>query len=69
MDRIDWGKTLTSKTVLLGTLMIAAGIAEYIAGLPPAAPLAQIVSGVLAVVVRFVTNDSLLKPPTGGAPA
>ncbi len=58
---ISWGKVLTSKTVWLGVLMIAAGVVEFIAGLPPGATWTQIVSGILAIIIRFLTKDSLLK--------
>ena len=59
--QLDWGKILTSKAVWLGVLMIGAAIAEYIAGLPANTSIAQGISGVLTVVVRFLTKDSLLK--------
>ncbi len=60
--KIDWAKVLTSKTVWLGVLMILAAIIEFISGLPAGATWAQITSGILTILVRFLTNDSLLKP-------
>jgi hypothetical protein len=58
---IDWKKVLTSKTVWLGVFMILAAIAEYLAGIPAGTTFIQGLSGVLAIVVRFLTNDSLVK--------
>ena len=57
--QIDWGKVLTSKTVWLGVLIVAGGIAEYIAGLPAEASIPTIIAGCLSIIVRFLTNDSL----------
>ncbi len=56
---INWGKILTSKTVWLGVLIVAGGIAEYIAGLPPGASVPTIIAGCLSIIVRFLTTDSL----------
>ncbi len=58
---IDWSKVITSKTVWLGILMMGAAIAEYIAGLPAGTSVAQGISGILAILVRFLTKDSLTK--------
>jgi len=58
---IDWGKTLTSKTVWLGILIVAGGIAEYIAGLPAGASIATIIAGVIGIVIRYLTTDSITK--------
>ncbi len=58
---IDWGKFLTSKTIWLGVLMILAAIVEYIAGLPSGTSILQAISGCLTIVIRFLTNDSLIK--------
>ena len=57
---IQWGKVLTSKTVWLGVLMLAGAIAEYIAGAPPGTSIAQGISGILTIVVRFLTTDALV---------
>ena len=57
---IDWGKVLTSKTVWLGVLMILAACVEFYAGLPPGATWTQVVSGVLTIIIRFLTKDSLI---------
>lgn len=48
-----------SKTVWLGILIVAGGIAEYIAGLPAGASIPTIIAGIIAVIVRFLTKDSL----------
>ena len=59
--KIDWRKTITSKTVWLGILVIAFGIAEYIAGMPAGVSIPTIVAGCLGVVIRFLTNQGLIK--------
>ncbi len=62
--QLQWGRILTSKTVWLGVLMILAAIMEYVAGLPANTSAAQAISGILTIIVRFLTNDSLIaKPP------
>ena len=58
---IDWGKTLTSKTIWLGVLMLTAAIVEYYAGLPQGATLIQGISGALTILVRFLTTDAITK--------
>jgi len=58
---IEWGKVLTSKTVWLGVLMILAAVIEYIAGLPAGTTVVQGISGVLAIIVRFLTKDALTR--------
>lgn len=58
---IDWKKVLTSKTIWLGVLMCVAAIIEYAAGLPAGTSLLQAVSGILTVIIRFLTKDSLTK--------
>ena len=40
-------------------LIVAGGIAEYIAGLPAEASIPTIIAGCLSIIVRFLTNDSL----------
>ncbi len=59
---IDWGKTLTSKTVWLGVLTVLAGIMEYLNGVPATASTGTVIVGVLGIVIRFLTNDSIVKP-------
>ena len=49
----------TSKTIWLGMLIIAGGIAEYIAGLPSGASAATIIAGCLTVVIRFMTDQPI----------
>ncbi len=55
----QWWK---SKMVWLGILMIIAAILEYIAGLPAETPVIQAISGVLTIIIRFLTNTAV----TGG---
>ncbi len=48
-----------SKTVWLSVLIVAVGIAEYIAGLPVGASIPTIIAGCLNIVVRFLTGQPL----------
>jgi len=50
-----------SKTVLLGLVVMAGGIAEYILGLPPEASIPTIIAGVMGIIIRFLTNEPLGK--------
>ena len=50
-----------SKTVWLGVLIIAGGIAEYIAGLPAGASIPTIIAGCLSIIIRFLTNQPIGK--------
>ncbi len=59
--KIDWGKVLTSKTIWLGMIMLAGAVAEYLSGLPANATVAQAISGILTILVRFMTSDSLVE--------
>ncbi len=61
MTSIDWSKTLTSKTVWLGILTVAIGIIEFLAGVPAGASAATIIVGVLGVIIRFLTNEPIVK--------
>ncbi len=63
MSRIDWSKVLTSKMFWLGVVMIAGAIIEYLMNLPTGVTVLQIASGILTIIFRFLTNDSLLNPP------
>ena len=56
-------KWQTSKTILLGVLVIAGGIAEYIAGLPLGASIPTIIAGALGIIVRFLTNQPISGMP------
>ena len=58
---IDWGKTLTSKTVWLGILTVAIGVTEFLAGVPAGASVATILVGVMGVIIRFLTNQPITK--------
>ena len=50
-----------SKTVWLGVLIIAGGIAEYIAGLPAGVSIPTIIAGCLGIIIRFLTNQPIGK--------
>lgn len=54
-------KWYTSRTLLLGVLVIAFGIAEYIAGMPAGVSIPTIIAGCLGVVIRFLTKQELIK--------
>jgi len=54
-------KWYLSKSLWLAALIIAGGIAEYIAGLPAGVAISTIVAGCLGVVIRFLTNQGLIK--------
>ncbi len=50
-----------SKALWLGVLVIVFGIAEYIAGMPAGVSVPTIIAGCLGVVIRFLTNQGLIK--------
>ena len=56
-------KWWTSKAVWLGVLIMAGGIAEYIAGLPAGVAVPTVIAGCISIIVRFLTNQ-----PIKGAP-
>ena len=56
MNRKSWYQ---SKSVWLGVLIVAGGIAEYLAGVPAGAAIGTIVAGCLSVIVRFLTTNSI----------
>ena len=56
MDTKPWWM---SKTILLGVLIVAGGIAEYIAGLPAGVSIPTIIAGIISIVVRFLTSKSI----------
>lgn len=70
MKKIDWGKMVTSKTLWLNLIAIAIFIIQSTQGhawIP--AEYQVLILGVLNMIVRFITNDSLLTPPrSGGTP-
>ena len=49
-----------SKTFWLGVAMVVGSIAEYINGLPVEVSTAQLVSGILTIVMRFLTNQGII---------
>ncbi len=60
--KIDWGRTLTSKTLWLNVLAVLVLIAQWTQGKPWMEPELQVlILAVLNALVRFVTNDSLVK--------
>lgn len=68
MRKIDWGKVFTSKTVWLNIIAVILFIvqsAEGQAWIP--APYQVLILGVLNMIVRFLTSDSLLKQPTASS--
>ncbi len=52
-----------SKAFWLGMVVIALGIAEYIAGLPAGATIPTITAGILGVIFRFLTNTAIAGTP------
>ncbi len=54
-------KWYASRTLWLGVLIVAGGIAEYIAGLPAGASIPTIIAGCLSIIVRFLTNQPVGK--------
>ena len=58
MNRKHW---YLSKALWLGVLIVAGGIAEYIAGLPHGVSIPTIVAGVLGIIIRFLTSQGLEK--------
>lgn len=54
-------KWYLSRTVWLGIIVVAGGIAEYIAGLPPGVAISTVIAGALGVIVRFLTNTKVTK--------
>ncbi len=68
MKKIDWGKVVTSKTLWLNIVAIAIFVVESAQG-QVWIPIGYqaLILGVFNMIVRFLTNDSLTKPPTGGS--
>lgn len=58
---IDWGKTLTSKTIWLGVMVILTGIIEYLNSVPVGASTGTLLIGILGILIRFLTKDSITK--------
>jgi len=54
-------KWYMSKALWLGVLIVAGGIAEYIAGLPTGVSIPTMIAGIISIVVRFLTNQPLSK--------
>ena len=52
-------KWWTSKAVWLGILMVLAAILEYAGGLPAGTSVVQAISGVLTIIIRFLTNTAI----------
>ena len=52
-------KWWTSKTLWLGVLIVAGGIAEYIGGLPAETSIPLMVAGILTIIVRFLTKQPI----------
>ncbi len=67
--KLEWGKVLTSKTLWLNALAVIIFIVQSAQGqawIP--AEYQALILGVLNMLVRFLTNDSLVsrRPPTNG---
>ena len=65
MVKIQWGKILTSKTLWLNVIAVVIFIIQSLQGkawLP--AEYQAIILGVLNMIVRFLTNDSLTTAST-----
>jgi len=56
-------KWYSSKALWLSVLMIAGGVAEYIAGLPVGASISTIAAGIINIIIRFLTNTSIAGTP------
>jgi len=54
-------KWYQSKTLWLGVIVVAGGIAEYISGLPAGVSISTMVAGVLGIVIRFLTKEPVGK--------
>uniref|UniRef100_A0A6M3IGC6 Holin n=1 Tax=viral metagenome TaxID=1070528 RepID=A0A6M3IGC6_9ZZZZ len=52
-------KWYQSKALWLGILMVVAAGIEYINGLPVGTTILQAVSGILTIIIRFVTKTSI----------
>ena len=60
--KIDWGKVLTSKTVWLNLIACVIAIIQTLSGEAWFSPELQVlILGILNALVRFLTNDSLIK--------
>ena len=51
----------TSKAFWLGVLITLGGIGEFLAGLPPEASILTMIAGISVIVIRFLTNQGLVK--------
>ena len=56
MQTKSWYK---SKSLYLGILIVAGGIAEYIAGLPAGVSISTVIAGCLSIIVRFLTKEPI----------
>ncbi len=54
-------KWYQSRSIWVGVLIVAFGISEYIAGLPPEVSIPTVMAGVLNIILRFVTKTSIGK--------
>ena len=58
--KVNWGRVLTSKTVWLNTIACVIAIIQVLSGEAWFDPkLQSLILGILNVLVRFLTNDSL----------
>jgi hypothetical protein len=52
----EWWK---SKSIWLGVLIVLGGIGEYLSGVPEGASVSTMIAGVLSIIVRYFTNQSI----------
>ena len=50
-----------SKSLWLGVIIVLGGVAEYLVALPPGVAMPTIIAGILTIVVRFLTKESIGK--------
>ena len=57
--KIDWGKVITSKTVWLGIITCLISVLEFIQQNPPNTSVITLIIGILIIILRFLSKDSL----------
>jgi len=50
-----------SRTLWLGAIICLGGVAEYLNGVPAGASVSTIIAGVMTVIIRFLTKQSIGK--------
>lgn len=54
MEVKSWWK---SKLIWLGIVEVAGGVVEYLFALPPGTSVATIVTGIITIILRAITNQ------------